>query len=112
MAEVPPIDRAVEFIRKHWKEGKALKQIAALYGVDPGNLARAFRKREGKTVKEFIDGKRKEHVLELIAKKNLFGHEIGTELGFADDLAFYRWVKRAFDIPFTKLRTRRYDKKK
>ena len=83
-----------------------MKEVADRYRLDSGNLERAFKNREGVTFKQFVDERRKAHVVSRLTKKTVFGYEIGAELGFADELAFYRWVKRAFGVPFTTLRKR------
>ncbi len=83
-----------------------MKEIADLYRLDSGNLERAFRKREGITFKQFVDEKRKAHVISRLADKMVFGYEIGAELGFANGRAFYRWVQRAFGVSFAELRKR------
>lgn len=94
---------AIRQVEERWKEGTRLHKIAAQYGVDPGNLVRAFRKKHGVTPKEFIDAKRKELVLREMKKDGIIGYEIGVMIGM-DDLAFYRWVKRAFGKPLILLR--------
>ena len=93
---------AIHFIKMEWKQGKSLKETARLFGVDPGNLARAFKEIQGITPKEYIDRKRIEYVVTVVAADKKYGYEIGSQLGFATDLAFYRWVKRAFGVPYTK----------
>ena len=98
------IEQAVRYIKIRWQEGNNLNEIAKMHGLDAGNLSRAFRNREGITAKQFIDKKRKEYVLRQVSKDILFGHEIGTKLGFHDDLAFYRWVTRTFGASFAELR--------
>lgn len=95
---------AIKNLKSEWRSGKSLKEIAHLHRVDAGNLERAFRKQEGMTVKQFVDQKRKEHVLARLSDKKFLGYAIGAELGFANDLAFYRWVKRAFGMSFVELR--------
>lgn len=111
---MPPIssyDPAILHLKSHWKLGKSLKEVAEHYRLDAGNLARAFHKREGVTIKQFVDAKRKHYVIARLKKGFVLGFEIGNELGFADDLAFYRWVKRAFGVSFAELRRRMNDKK-
>jgi AraC-like DNA-binding protein len=98
-----PLDDAIDHIRSNWRRGSTLKSIAARFNVDPGNLDRQFRRRTGVTVKVFIDQRRKEHVLTQLRHDRKYGYEIGTELGFEDDLAFYRWVKRAFGVSLKQL---------
>lgn len=104
MPKQTAIARAIGFLKTNWLDGKSLKEVAYLHGVDAGNLERAFRRQEGMTVKQFVDQKRKEHVLARLSEKKFLGYAIGAELGFANDLAFYRWVKRAFGMSFVELR--------
>ena len=106
MPKQTAIAQAIDFLKTNWLDGKSLKEIAHHHRVDAGNLVRAFRKQEGMTVKQFLDAKRKEHVLARLADKKFLGYAIGAELGFGNDLAFYRWVKRAFGVSFAELRAR------
>ncbi|MDZ7369487.1 MAG: AraC family transcriptional regulator [candidate division KSB1 bacterium] len=106
MSKPTAIERAIKYIKVNWREGKTLKEVAERCGVDAGNLERAFRNREGVTIKHYVDTLRQEYVLARLADKNVLGYEVGTELGFANDLAFYRWVKRAFGVSLDELRKR------
>jgi iron complex transport system substrate-binding protein len=106
MPKPTAIERAIKYIKAHWREGKTLKEVAELYRVDAGNLERAFRKREGMTVKQFVDERRKAYVVSQLINKTVFGYELGAELGFANGRAFYRWVERAFEVAFAELRKR------
>ena len=104
MPKSTSIDQAIKYIKKNWRNGKSLKQVAEIHGYDPGNLARSFRNTEGVTVKTYVNRLRKAYVAEQLGSKSPFGYEIGIGLGFVDDLAFYRWVKRAFGVSFEELR--------
>lgn len=97
------IDRAIAHILAHWKKGETLKEIAALYDVDPGNLDRAFRVRHGITEKAYVDKMRAEYVKSRISQNHILGYEVAAELGFRSDFSFYRWVRRVFGVPFTEL---------
>ena len=101
------MDQAISYIKSQWKKGENLTEIALMFNVDSGNLTRAFRTSEGMTVKQFIDSKKKEYVLEKLHSNSHFGYQIGVELGFSNDFSFYRWVKRAFGIPFKELCNKR-----
>jgi two-component system response regulator YesN len=99
------MQKAIEYIKTNWQQGKSLKEIAKIHKIDPGNLERSFRNTEGITVKHYTDGKRKEYLMQLISRDDAFGYEMGTRLGFKTDRAFYRWVKRAFGISYRQLRS-------
>lgn len=119
MPKSTPIAQAIQYLKTNWRNGKTLKEIADLYRVDAGNLDRAFRHQTGMTSKHFIDQQRKQHVAARL-ESNTRGYALGAELGFVNDLAFYRWVKRAFGVSFSALRaktprramTRKRNKKK
>jgi len=110
MAKLTMIERAINDIKSHWRDGKTLKEIAERHGVDAGNLERAFHRREGVTIKQFIDQQRKAYVRSHLLDPKIYGHEIGTALGFPNKRAFYRWVQRAFGISFVALRAQVRDK--
>lgn len=97
------IDKAIAHILAHWKKGETLKEIAALYDVDPGNLDRAFRVRQGITGKAYVDKMRAGYVKSRISQNHIMGYEVAAELGFRSDFSFYRWVRRVFRVPFTQL---------
>lgn len=97
-------DAAIERIVTHWKSGASLKEIAAAHGVDAGDLDRAFRLRHGVTASGFVRARREEYLRARLDGSRVYGYEIAGELGFPDDVSFYRWVKRSFGIPFSRLR--------
>ena len=102
--------RALRFIKTRWRAGKSLKEVAQRYGVDAGNLERAFHRREGVTIKQFIDQQRKAYLRARLDGAARYGHEIGTQMGFPNKRAFYRWVKRVFSVSFVALRAQIRDK--
>jgi methylphosphotriester-DNA--protein-cysteine methyltransferase len=105
MPKPTAIERAIKYIKANWRAGKTLKEVAELHGVNAGNLERAFRNREGVTIKYYVDQRRKTYVMAQLKNKTHFGYEIGAELGFANGRAFYRWVKRAVGVSFATLRS-------
>ena len=100
----------MRFIKSEWRKGKSLKEVAQRYRVDAGNLERAFHRREGVTIKQFIDQQRKNYLLARLDDPTLYGHEIGTAMGFPSKRTFYRWVRRVFGISFIALRAQARDK--
>ena len=99
-------DDAIMSIRNQWKRGLTLKAVAAEYGVDPGDLDRVFRRKYGVTAFAYVRSRREAYLLDRLADTEVYGYEIGSELGFFDDWSFYRWVKRGFGISFTRLRSK------
>ncbi|MBI5470835.1 MAG: AraC family transcriptional regulator [Ignavibacteriae bacterium] len=102
----PALEQAIVHIKERWREGKTLKEIAHLYRVDQSNLARAFRKTQQCTFKQYTDLRRTEHVQVRLVRNNVLGYQLAAELGFPTDHSFYRWVKRTLGVSFTRLQER------
>ncbi len=94
---------AVKFVQSHWKTVQTMKGVAMQYNVDAANLTRCFRHVTGVTPKRYLDNLRRQFVVEQIRRNLPLGYEIGAQLGFENDLSFYRWVKRAFGCPYREL---------
>jgi AraC-like DNA-binding protein len=93
-----------DYINANWRSGIPLKRMAADFGMDPADMERVFRSATGVTVKRYIDEQKKRHLVRLLKDGNQLGYQIGGELSFRNDEAFYRWVKRVFGVPFKALR--------
>ena len=57
-------------------------------------------------IKKYIDAKLKERAVQLF-ESSKHGYDIGRELGFLDDIAFYKWIKRVFGRSLLSIRRRR-----
>lgn len=95
-----------EYVSANWRSGMPLKRMAADIGMDPSDMERLFRSATGFTVKRYIDYRRKKQLVHLLRNGTMLGYQIGQELHFRNDEAFYRWVKRAFGMTFKLLRER------
>jgi AraC-like DNA-binding protein len=93
----------VSYIRKNISRPLYVGKIAYELGVDPGNLDRCFRNAYGFTIKQCIDKQKKTKLLKLLANNEKYGYEIAYEIGFRNDLSFYRWVKRVTGRTYTEL---------
>lgn len=92
-----------ELVEKDWKK-VSVKEIAVRFQRDPSDISRLFRKAMGKTIKEFVNEKRRNHVLELIRSgSDCRGYNLAQQLGFLEERSFYRWVKKEFGVSFTEL---------
>jgi AraC-like DNA-binding protein len=101
-----PTEQAIAHIVTHWLEGKTLKQVAEIYHLDEGNLARAFRNHQSTTVKKYMDLKRRAFVADAILRNGTLGYELAAQLGFPNDISFYRWTKRVFGVSLKHVRRR------
>ena len=94
----------VKYIKQHWTKGESLKQIAAKFNVDPGNLDRLFLKSEGQTFKHFQYEMRKEYIMQRVREGRVYAYELADELGFSSASNFSRWVRRRLEKSFRELR--------
>jgi methylphosphotriester-DNA--protein-cysteine methyltransferase len=98
--------RVIQYVEEHWRSGNPLKQMSLDVGIDAGDMERLFRGATGVTIKRYIDGRKKDELVDLLRSGETFGYKLGGRLRFRNDEAFYRWVKRVFGIPFKTLRWR------
>lgn len=87
------------YIESDLRPTMRVKEIQAALNTDSGNLVRSFRCVKGTTIKKFIDDECKKMAERHLQDRSLKGYEIGANLGFKDDLAFYRWIRRVYGIP-------------
>ncbi len=75
-------------------EHPALGPLARTVGVHPVHLARAFRKRYGRSVGEYVRQLRVESACERLSASDAPLGEVAAETGFADQSHFTRTFKR------------------
>ena len=76
--------RAEEFMRGHYRESIGLSEVAAAAGLRPTTLARAFRRRSGRSIGQFIRELRIEWVAAELVRSRRPLAELALEAGFAD----------------------------
>jgi len=86
-----------EVIASRYTEPLALADLAALVGVHPVHMARAFRRHYGRTVGELIRELRIERAKTRIASKMPLS-EVALDAGFADQSHFVRTFRRATGV--------------
>jgi AraC family transcriptional regulator len=84
---------AEAMIRESSAESLSLLSVAAVVGVHPSHLARAFRKFYGCTVGDYLRRARVERAVEELADENKTLAEIALEAGFYDQSHFTRAFK-------------------
>jgi len=102
------VKETMDYIDSNLKATLPIKRIAAELKSDPADIDRAFRQVTGKTIKRYIDDKCKEKLDKCLMAGSYKGYEIGAQLGFNSDQAFYRWVKRVYSVPFRELKSGKY----
>ncbi len=92
------IDRVCEAIRSQPPDRSSLESLAALAGLHPAHLSRAFRTHMGMTLGSYARLQRVEfarHLLQTTAKPLA---EISAEAGFFDQSHLSRTFKRAYGV--------------
>ena len=99
--------QTLEYIETHLSGTLSVKQISSELNFDRGDVVRAFRRAKGITIKRYVDRRLAERLNYWLMSGERSGYEIGSELGFNSDQAFYRWVKRVYGLPFRELKSQK-----
>lgn len=81
-------------------------QIAAEFGYNPDYLNRLFKASFSKTIKQYMDDKRMEHIKGLMLREDLPLKEVATRCGFSDYkyfLKFFKYHEKQTPTEFYKL---------
>ena len=81
-----------------------VKQISYIFGMDASDVNRRFRLVKGLTLKGYLDQLLKQRLIGLLGEHRSYGYQYASALEFSSDRAFYRWVKRVFDMSFSQLK--------
>ncbi|MFN8580477.1 MAG: AraC family transcriptional regulator [Gemmatimonadaceae bacterium] len=105
-AAVPSwLDRAVELLRARCAERVSITDVAAVCGVHPVYLARAFRRHMGCTPGQIVREARLERACSLLSSSRAPLSEIALECGFADQSHLTTSFRRATSFPPGHFRT-------
>ena len=82
------------------------RRIAEEFGYNPDYLNRLFKASFGKTIKQYMDDKRMEHIKGLMLREDLPLKEVATRCGFSDYkyfLKFFKYHEKQTPTEFYKL---------
>lgn len=88
------LERARDFLHEHYAEPIQLSQLAAAIDVHPVTLARAFRRRYGETVGEYLRRLRIEAACRHMTETRATLAEVALAAGFYDQSHFTRLFHR------------------
>lgn len=86
------IVKATDFIKAHYKENLTLEVLAKEIHMNPFYFSSYFKKQTGRNFKDFLNGVRLGHALELLVGTDLRSYEIAEAVGFKD----YRYFTELF----------------
>ncbi|MBE6948133.1 MAG: AraC family transcriptional regulator [Ruminococcaceae bacterium] len=102
-----PLQKAVGYIHANLRENLSIRQIADQIHVSKNLLYRRFHQRFGCTVGEYINKKRVEQSLDLLANTNMSMEEISQYVGFSSASYFTRTFKKQMETTPLKYKKQR-----
>jgi AraC family transcriptional regulator len=97
--EPPPwLAQVKERIDKEYCDRLCLADLAAIAGVHPVYLARAFRSYYGRSINKYLLGLRLEHARDLLGGGEMSLSDIAVETGFCDQGHFSKYFKRSYGV--------------
>jgi AraC-like DNA-binding protein len=82
------LDRAVAYIRDHFRAGVSVKELAGVLNVSPRHLHRKFMEAFGSSPQAFIIKLRVQAACEALHREGAQISEVARDLGFCDQSAF------------------------
>lgn len=99
MAPSPRLDSTLEVVHDCFNQRLSLGDIAESVGVHPAHLARAFRKRYGCSVGNYVRRLRVNFAADELRSGDHSLSQVALKAGFYDQAHFNRCFKRKFGIP-------------
>lgn len=90
------VQRAISYIRYHYREPITLEDISKMYYVTPEHFCRYFKNQTGLTFKEYIISLRLDYAIRLIKYSNMTITEICFESGFSSPSYFTKAFFKRF----------------
>ncbi len=109
-----PLQRALIYIQKHYKQKISAEELAEAAGVSVQHIIRLFHKHLNTTPVGYINRTKVLHAIDLLRNTELSVKEIAYELGFEDPNYFSRLFKKEEKMSpgDTRARIRNYEKEK
>lgn len=97
-------ERAMEYIRTHYREDVSLTAIADAAGLNSSYLSRHFHAKTGFRITEYINDVRTQKATELLRSTRMPVIDIAEETGYKSLSAFYDAFKRETGVSPVKIR--------
>ena len=92
------LDRAVAFIRDHFRSGVSVKELSAVMNLSPRQLHRKFTEVFGASPQSFILKLRVQAACEALQRESAQIAEVARELGFCDQSAFTQLFQKHMGV--------------
>jgi len=106
------ISKVKKFLDDNFCNCPRIYEIADMFDYDLRTLQNTFRLVYGCTIKEYIEKKRFEKLIELLRdpdNKNMSSFFFAVELGYKNESGLYNLVKKMTNMTFLKFRESVYD---
>ena len=84
----------LDYLEKHYQEKISLNELAKKCLYQPAYFSTVFKECYGITLTEYLQRKRIEHGCRLLRETDLSVEEIGRQVGYEDNVRFYRYFKK------------------
>lgn len=92
----PPswMNRAVEYLRSEFHRNLSVGEVAAVAGVSPLQLSRAFRQHQRRTISDYVHRLRIQFASEILLDPDASLADVAIAAGFTDQSHFTRVFKQ------------------
>ncbi len=102
------IKEALTFIDGNYQRDISIDEIACASGLNRGYFSRIFKEFMGKTPQQFLINYRMNKAAELLKKSRISIAEVGSSVGYGNQLHFSRAFKSTFGISPRDYRSKYY----
>lgn len=101
-----PVDQAILYIEKNYRQELDLQSVADMVSMNPSYFSTLFKKKTGMNFISFLQNVRIEKAKELLVNTNLKLYEVSESVGIANDKYFCRLFKTCTGMTPTDYRKR------
>jgi iron complex transport system substrate-binding protein len=93
-----PVIATKRYLDENYMHPVMFQEIADMFAISSGQLTRLFKKREGKSLQEYVIQKRLGAARRHLENTNATVKEIAVGCGFTDEVNFFRLFKKHFKM--------------
>lgn len=93
-----PVISAKRYLNEYYMQPIMFKELADMFAISGGQLTRLFKKREGKSLQEYLTMKRLQAAQYQLINTNATMREIACGCGFVDENTLFRMFKKYYKV--------------
>jgi len=94
----PIVKRTLDYMHAHYNTDLSLKQISAMFKIDPSYLGQVFRTEAGKLFSDYLNTIRVKKAMNMLSHTNLKLSEISSQVGYNSTSYFFKMFKKVAGI--------------